>query len=84
MLDSSDLIKTTQKEISKVLALFDLESVFGQKETFKETEITTWIKKHVPISVSFSISSNIVEVTIFFSNFDPHYLVASFIEGLES
>ena len=38
---------------------------------------TTWIGKHVPMSVS--NSSNLVEEQIFLCNSDPHHLVASFI-----
>ena len=60
----------------------DFESICVQKETFRNTNTTTWIGKHVPISVS--ISSNFVEETIFLFNSDPHHLVASFIIALEN
>ena len=46
---------------------------------------TTWIGKHVPISVS--IPSNLVGEPIFLYNSDPHHLVSSFfgtLEGLAS
>ena len=44
---------------------------------FKDTKTTTWIEKHVPISVSFS--SNLVEQPIFLCNSDSRHLVAYFI-----
>ena len=66
----------------KNLTLFDFESICVQEETFRDTNTTTWIGKHVPISVS--ISSNLVEEPIFLCNSDPHHLVASFIGALEN
>ena len=42
---------------------------------------TTWIGKHVPISMS--IASNLVKEPIFLYNSDPHHLVSSFIGTLE-
>ena len=61
--------------------MFDFESICVQEDTFRDTN-TTWILKHVPISVS--ISSNLVEEPIFICNSDPHHLVASFVGALES
>ena len=55
---------------------------FVQEETFRDTNTTTWIGKHVPISVS--ISSNHVEEPIFLCNSDPHHLVASYNGALEN
>ena len=66
----------------KNLTFFDFESVCVHEETFRDTNTTTWIGKHVPISVS--ISSNLVEEPIFFCNSDPCHLVASLIGGLEN
>ena len=45
------------------LAVFDFESICVKEETYKETETTKWIGKHVLISVS--ISSNLIPETIF-------------------
>ena len=64
------------------LAIFDFESICVQEETFRDTNTTTWIGKHVTISVS--ISSNLVEEPIFLCNSDPHHLVASFIGAIEN
>ena len=81
-LDSFGIKYTSEQQLFKNLAKLDFESTCVQEETFRDTNTTTWMGKHVPISVS--ISSNIVEEPIFICNSDPHDLVASFIEDLEN
>ena len=81
-LDSFGIEYTSQQKLFKNLAISDFESICVQEETFRDTNTTTWLGKHVPISVS--ISSNLVEGTIFICNSDPHHLVASFIGALEN
>ena len=61
--------------------MFDFESFCVQEETFRDTNATTWIGKHVTISAT--TSSNLAEETIFLCNSDPHHLVASFIGTLK-
>ena len=73
---------TSEQKLFKNLAIFDFESICVQEETFRDRIITTWMGKHVPISVS--ISSNLVEEPIFLCNSDPHHLVASFIGVVEN
>ena len=81
-LDYSFGIKyTIEQLLCKKLAIFDFESICVHEETFSDTNKTTWIEKHVPMSVS--ISSNLVEEPFFLCNSDPHNLVASFIGALE-
>ena len=80
-LDSFGIKYTSQYKLFKNLAIFDFESICVQEESFKDTKTTTWIGKHVPISVS--ISSNLVEEPIFLYNSDPHHLVSSFIGTLK-
>ena len=53
-----------------------------QEESFKDTNTTEWIGKHIPISVS--ISSNLVKEPIFLYNTDRHHFFTSFIDALES
>ena len=72
----------SEQKLFKNLAIFDIESTCVQKETFRDRNKTTWIGKHVPISVS--IFSNLVKEPIFICNYDPHHLVASFIEAIEN
>ena len=81
-LDSFGIKYTSEQKLFKNLAIFDFESICVQEETFRDTNTTTWIGKHVPISVS--ISSNLVEEPIFLCNSDPRHLVASFIGTLEN
>ena len=76
-LDTLGIKYTIEQKLFKNLAIFDFESICVQEETFRDTNTTTWIRKHVPISVS--IFSNLVEEPIFLCNSDPHRIVASFI-----
>ena len=80
-LDSFGIKYTSQQKLFRNLAIFDFESICVQEESFKHTKTTTWIGKHVLISVS--ISSNLVAEPIFLYNSDPHHLVSSFIGTLE-
>ena len=73
--------KTRYQKLFKNLAKSDFESISVQKESFKDTKTTTWIGKHVPLSLS--ISLNHVHEPIFPCNSEPHHLVASFIRALE-
>ena len=81
-LDSFGIKYTSEQRLFKSLAIFDFESICVREETFRDTNATTWIGKHVPMSVS--ISSNPVKEPIFLFNSDPHHLVASFIRALEN
>ena len=81
-LDSFGIAYTNEQTLFKNLAIFDFESVCVQEESFKDTDTTKWIGKHIPISIS--ISSNPEEEPIFFCNSDPHHLVTSFIGALEN
>ena len=81
-LDSFGIEYTNEQTLFKNLAIFDFESVCVQEESFKDTDTTKWIGKHIPISVS--ISSNLVKEPIFLCNSDLHHLVTSFIGALEN
>ena len=66
----------------KNLALFDFETIcVKDANSHKQTETTTWVGKHVPISVS--ISSNLIPEPNFLCNANPHHLILSFITALE-
>ena len=82
LLDKLDSFGMKYTSEQKKIALLDFESMCVQKETFRDINTTTWIGKHVPISVS--ISANFVEKPIFLCNSDPHHLIASFIGALEN
>ena len=63
------------------MAIFDFECICVKEDSYKQTETTTWIGKHVPRSVS--ISSNLITEPIFLCNANAHHLVLSFITALE-
>ena len=71
-----------EQTLFKNLAIFDFESICVQEESFKDTDTTKCIGKHIPISVS--ISSNLLKEPIFLCNSDPHHLLTSFIGALEN
>ena len=81
-LDSFDIQYTDDQKLFTNLAVFDFESICIPEEKFKNTETTTWIGKHVPISVS--ITSNLIAKPIFLCNSNPRDLVESFIDAVES
>ena len=64
------------------LVVFDFESSCIPEEKFENSDTTTWIGKHVPISVS--ISSNLISMPIFLCNSNPRDLVESFIDAVEA
>ena len=80
-LDSFDIQYTDDQKLFNNLAVFDIESICIPEEKFKNTEATTWIGKHVPISVS--ISSNLIAEPLFLCNSNPRDLVESFIDAVE-
>ena len=73
---------THEQTLFKNLAIFDFESICVQEESFKDTDTTKGIEKHILLSVS--ISSNLLKEPILFCNSDPHHLVTSFIGALEN
>ena len=62
------------------LIIFDFESITVPDNTIRNTEFTSWIGKHVPISVS--ISSNLLTQPIFICNEDPLQLIRDFVSNL--
>ena len=79
-LDSFNIQYTDDQKLFGNLAVFDFESICIPEEKFKSTETTTWIGKHVPISIW--ISSNLMATPIFFCNSNPRDLVESFIDAV--
>ena len=61
-------------------AAFDFESICVKKSFLFDTETTTWVGKHEPISVS--ITSNLLQEPIFICDPDPHSLVSTFVTTL--
>ena len=61
--------------------VFDFESICVPSNELEDTNTTTCIGKHEPISVS--ISSNLLQEPIFLCNKDPKTLIVSFVEALK-
>ena len=80
-LNSFGIENTNEQTLSKNIAVFDFESTCVQGKSFKDTDTTKRIGKHVPISVCFS--PNLIEEPIFLCNSDPHHLVPSRIGAFE-
>ena len=80
-LDSFGIQYTDDQKLFTNLAVVDFESICIPEEKFKNTESTTWIGKHVPISVW--ISSNLITMPIFLCNSNPRDLFKSFIDAVE-
>ena len=69
------------QKLFKNLAIFDIESICVPSEQLKDTNTTTWIGKHEPISVS--VSSNLIDEPVFLCDKDPKALIISFVEAIE-
>ena len=80
-LDAFNIPNKNKQQLFKNLSIFDFESICVKEDSYKQTETTTWIGKHVPISVS--ISSNLIPEPIFLCSANLHHLSSSFITALE-
>ena len=81
-LDAFNIPFRNDQKLFKNLAIFDFESIcVREANSYKQTETTTWIGKHVPTSVS--ISSNLIPEPIFLCKANPHYIISSFMSALE-
>ena len=80
-LDSFGIEYTNEQTLLKNLAIFDFESNTVQKESFKDTDTTKRVGKHIPISVS--NSSNLVTEPIFFCNSDTRHHITSSTGSVE-
>ena len=65
-----------------IFAVFDFESICVKNSKLFDTETTTCVGKHEPISVS--ITSNLLKEPIFICNTEPHSLVSAFVNSVES
>ena len=79
-LDAFNIPYGSEQKLFKNLVLFDFESICVKEESYKQTETTKWIGKHVPISVS--ISSNLIPEPIFSAT--PILIISSCLLSLLS
>ena len=80
-MDGFNIPYTEDQKLFSNVEVFDFESICVPTEELKATETTTWVGKHVPISVS--ISSNLQDDTIFMCEKDPELLIIAFVSSLE-
>ena len=81
-LESYNIPVSKHNTLLNNLAIFDFESIFVvSSDELKATQTTTWIGKYFPISVS--ISSNLIDETVFLYNKDPQKLFIVFVKKLE-
>ena len=69
------------QKMFKNLAIFEFKSICVPTEQLKDTNTTTWIGKHEPISVSISFS--LIDEPVFLCDKDPKALNISFVEAIE-
>ena len=79
-LDGFGIRYEEDQKLFKNLAVCGFQSIYIPSNE-KKTNTITWIGKHEPISVS--ISSNLLQETVFLCNQDPKTLIVSFVEALE-
>ena len=80
-LDAFNIQYKSEQKLFKNLTIFDFESICVKEEnSYKQTETTTWIGKHVPKTVS--ISSNLIPEPIFLCNANSRHLILSFVTAL--
>ena len=65
----------------KNLVVFDFESICVPTKKLQEIQTTTWIVKHVAISIF--IPSNLIDEPIFLFKKDPKNLIMVFVSNLE-
>ena len=62
--------------------VFDFEAICVQSVEINNTATTSWIGTHVSVSVS--ISSNLLDESVFLCEKDPNHLIISFVAQLET
>ena len=79
-LEEFNIIVPDELRLFPNLIVYDFESITVHDSTIKNTELTSWIGKHVPISVS--LCSNFNPDTLFICNEDPNQLIRDFVQNL--
>ena len=78
---SFEIPHSDEQNLLKDPAFFVFESICLQEDKIRDTNTTTWIGKHVPISVS--VSSNLIEQRIFQDSSNPRASVESVVDALD-
>ena len=80
-LDGFGISYNDNQKLFENFAIFDFESICVPSEQLKDTNTTTWMGKHEPISVS--ISANLIDEPVFLCDKDSKALIISFVEAIE-
>ena len=80
-LEGFNLPVSEDNKLFNNLTIFNFESICVPTEELKDKQTTTWIGKHVPISVF--ISSTLIDEPIFLYNKDQQNLIIDFVTNLE-
>ena len=80
-LEGSNLPVSDDNKLFKNQAIFDFESIWVPTEELKETQTTSWVGKHFPISVSISLI--LIDEHISLYNKDPQNSIFDFVTNLE-
>ena len=81
-LDLFDIQYRDDQKLFNILASFDFESIRIAEEKFENSETTAWIGEHVSISIS--ITSNLIAMPISLCNSNPCDLVESLLDAAGS
>ena len=76
-LEEFNIIVPDELRLFPNLIVYDFESITVLDSTIKNTELTSWISKHVRISVS--LCSNFNPDTLFICNEDPNQFIRDFV-----
>ena len=79
--DEINILFTDEQNTFKNLENLIFESICVRKDSYKETESTKWVGRHMPMSVS--VSLNLIQEPLFPGNTNPHNLISSFITAVE-
>ena len=80
-LDAFNFPHNTEQKLLRNLAIFDFESICVKEDSYEQTETTTLIGKHVPIS--FPISLKLIPEHIFLCNTNPLVIISPFVTAPE-
>ena len=81
-LDNFSIAYPEDYTLFRNFVVFDFEAICVQSVEANNTVTTSWIGTHVPVSVS--ISTNLLDESVFLCENDPNRLIISFVAQLET
>ena len=80
-IDSFNIPCSDDQKLFQTMAVLDFQAICVQGDKVRDTVTTTWIGKHVRVSVS--VPSNLMEQPIFLCNFNTGALVEPFFDAID-